>query len=621
MADKEHVCDECDKSFRTKKGLELHRKNKHSDKKEDSKKTETKSNKKQSKDKKSKNSKKSSKKSKKTDKKSKKSNSKKDSKSDKKDSKSDKKSSKKKSSKKDDKSDKKKKSKKDSKSDKKSSKNKKSDSDSKSKASVASKKSKSDSKDDSKKSDDKDEETKEEKDDVNLSKEKNNSFLKTVAVILILVAIVGGLFYFGRELASRDDDIDDLVGEYEDEVLVRVNGEDVTRSELDFFLNMVPPEAAQMMGEEMILDQLITQRLVLQEAREAGVSFTQEQVDQMYADSMMQAGVGEGEFRQLLAQMGLEEEDFKKYLEEQMIMDEFLENEIFNQIDISEEDARELYDENPGQFMSANAKHILICHEENEQCEEDRTREEAEELINSLYDDANIDNFEELAMEHSDDHGSSVQGGDLGEFGRGAMIPEFDQVVFERLSPGEISEPFETQFGFHIVYLVERFGENFEEVKDNVENILRQQQSDEVVDIYLQQLRERAEIEYVEDDVDLDVDENIDVNLEPENTDNAQLSEVEECYSEYNLDGSVLYVYDDGCPFCREMEPVIDELITEGYAIEKVNTQDRQSIDAIMECSPGQISGVPAYVCPTSGESFAGAVSKAELENFVAQCI
>ncbi|MFW6046254.1 MAG: peptidylprolyl isomerase [Candidatus Woesearchaeota archaeon] len=594
MADKEHVCDECDKSFRTKKGLELHKKNKHSDKKEDSKKSKTKSKekKKSSGNKKSKDSKKSSKKSKKTNKKSKKSSSKKSKKKD-----TNKKSSKKKSSKK-----------------------KKDGKDSKSKTSVASKKEKKEVKEDKSK---KEKKTNENKKDDKKSK-KENSFLKTVAIILILVAVVGGLFYFGRELANRGDDNGDIQ-QSEDQVLVKVNGEDITQSELDFFLNMVPPEASQMMGEDAILEQLVTQRLILQEAEKAGISFTQEQVEQMYADSMMQAGVGEEEFKELLTQMDLDEDDFKKYLEQQMIMNEFLENEIFNQINISEEDARELYNENPEQFMTVNAKHILICHNQTEQCEDNRTREEAEELAESLYTDATVDNFEELATNYSNDQGSAVQGGDLGEFGRGEMIPEFDQVVFDELSVGEISEPFETQFGYHIVYLTEKSGQSFEEVKENVEDSLRQQQSDQAVELYLQQLKENSEIEYVNDDLQLDNQEDS-VDVEPEddsslNQEETQLSESEECYAEDDLADSVLYIYDDGCPHCQDMLPIVDELITEGHAIEKVNTKDRQTIDTIMSCSPGQISGVPAYVCPTTGESFAGAVSKSELEDFIAECI
>ncbi len=398
---------------------------------------------------------------------------------------------------------------------------------------------------------------------------------------------------------------------------------------------MVPPEAAQFMGEREILEQLVTQRLIMQKAEEAGVSFTQEEVDQMYSESTADAGVSEEEFSQLLLQMGISEEEFKSYLEEQMIMNEFLEGELFDEIEVSEEDARQMYEQDPDMFLTVHAKHILVCHGDEEMCPEGRTPEEAEEEALSIYDEVNVDNFEEMATEYSDDEGSAMQGGDLGEFGRGMMVPEFEEVVFDQLEVGEISEPVESDFGYHIIYLVDRRGETFEEVEDEVMDTLREQESGGMVDLYIQQLMEDADIEYLEDDLDTGMDDQIEiteddlieepdepVEQEEPQVDDADLSEVEECFSERGMSDEVIYLYDDGCPFCEEMNPIVDGLIDEGYGINRVDAAvDMDGVDAVMQCSPEQVTGVPAFVCPTTGEMLSGAVPEEQLESFVSQCV
>ena len=100
---------------------------------------------------------------------------------------------------------------------------------------------------------------------------------------------------------------------------------------------------------------------------------------------------------------------------------------------------------------SVSARHILVCFQGAERCQSDRTRDEALEKAQSLRAQATIANFSELAQKNSDDSGSAQLGGDLGEFGRGAMTPNFEEAAFA-LPEGAISDPVETPFGFHLVY-------------------------------------------------------------------------------------------------------------------------------------------------------------------------
>lgn len=96
------------------------------------------------------------------------------------------------------------------------------------------------------------------------------------------------------------------------------------------------------------------------------------------------------------------------------------------------------------------ASHILIMHSESDRSTATRTKLEAVELINDIKGQLNGGNdFQTLAIEHSDCP-SSKDGGSLGSFGRGAMVPEFDTAAFD-LEVNSISDVVETPFGFHLI--------------------------------------------------------------------------------------------------------------------------------------------------------------------------
>ena len=98
-----------------------------------------------------------------------------------------------------------------------------------------------------------------------------------------------------------------------------------------------------------------------------------------------------------------------------------------------------------------SAQHILLAVQD--ETKRDSIRIEAQKILDQLKDGAD---FEELAAEHSADTANKDNGGDLGFFGKGAMVPEFEQAVFA-LEPGQLAEELvETVYGFHIVKLGEK---------------------------------------------------------------------------------------------------------------------------------------------------------------------
>ncbi len=104
--------------------------------------------------------------------------------------------------------------------------------------------------------------------------------------------------------------------------------------------------------------------------------------------------------------------------------------------------------ENRTQVQSS---HILICYMGAKGCTQDRSRDEARALIDSLKIEATTANFVDLAKEHSDDPGSKDVGGDLGWVNEGDMVQSFNDALFA-LRDGRISEVVETDFGYHLIY-------------------------------------------------------------------------------------------------------------------------------------------------------------------------
>ncbi len=101
--------------------------------------------------------------------------------------------------------------------------------------------------------------------------------------------------------------------------------------------------------------------------------------------------------------------------------------------------------------VEPDAAHILICYKGAQSCTSERTKEEALKLITDLKNQATQANFGELAKANSDDGGSKEQGGELGFVKEGMMVKPFEDALFA-LKNGQISDVFESDFGYHIIY-------------------------------------------------------------------------------------------------------------------------------------------------------------------------
>ncbi len=150
--------------------------------------------------------------------------------------------------------------------------------------------------------------------------------------------------------------------------------------------------------------------------------------------------------------------------------------------DIAPDLIEDYYGNNEDEFTQAEqvqARHILLKVPSNVSDErEAEIRTQAEALLQQLRDGAD---FAELAQAHSEDTATAEKGGDLGTFPQGQMVAPFDEAVFA-LDVGALSEPVRTTFGFHIIRLddkIEAGTKSLEEVKEEIENTLRQEREKE----------------------------------------------------------------------------------------------------------------------------------------------
>jgi len=146
-------------------------------------------------------------------------------------------------------------------------------------------------------------------------------------------------------------------------------------------------------------------------------------------------------------------------------------------ITITDEDLRKVYDSKKNEYEQVGARHILVAfkgspaaQEGKPELTEEQAKAKAEDLRKQI---AAGGSFEEIAKKESDDLGSGSRGGELGDFGRGQMVPEFEKAAFDA-KVGDLTPVVRTQFGYHIIKVDKHGSTPFEQVKPALERSERQ---------------------------------------------------------------------------------------------------------------------------------------------------
>jgi peptidyl-prolyl cis-trans isomerase SurA len=214
-----------------------------------------------------------------------------------------------------------------------------------------------------------------------------------------------------------------------------------------------------------VLDRLIEEKVIVDEARKRGMTVTREDVDSAVEGvirDMRRATGSEEAFRRELAREGLTEQGlrdiYRPRLEAQILASRLVRREVGSEGDVTEAEVERYYEENKDSFPerpeSIRLSHIYVSVVPDSAAYE-LARQRAEEIRSRVL--AGED-FADLASEYSADP-SAASGGDLGYFKRGQLDPAFEQAVFS-LEPGEISEVVQSRLGFHVIKLADLKGES-----------------------------------------------------------------------------------------------------------------------------------------------------------------
>jgi peptidyl-prolyl cis-trans isomerase C len=292
-------------------------------------------------------------------------------------------------------------------------------------------------------------------------------------------------------------------------IVAKVNGVGLSREEFDrsweFFLQRsgIPAGHADKDGKvvefrKQVLDRLIDEELLFQEAKSLKMLVGKDVVDAEIEKARSQFPTPEA-FTEALSQNKLTEAGLRAVFSRNLSIQDYVENVIAKGVVVSDAEVHDFYAGNKDKFESpeqAHARHILVTVDEKADEQTHQTgKAKADDLLAQLKGGAN---FEELAKKSSDCPSAS-QGGDLGFFGHGQMVQEFDEAAFA-LKPGELSGVVTTKFGYHIIKLEEKKDAGLVPELDaapRIREYLASQKTGAAVELKLKTLREKAKIELV----------------------------------------------------------------------------------------------------------------------------
>lgn len=295
-----------------------------------------------------------------------------------------------------------------------------------------------------------------------------------------------------------------------DKVAAVVNDDVIMESELMLQMKMLAAQihqAGQPLPPEnilrsQVLEKLIVESLQLQVAERSGVKVSKEQLDAAVASVAAQNKLSPENFRRALTAQGIPFGMFRDNLRRQIILQQIQQAYVIKRIEVSDQDIDNFLSSEEGRQLAmqaaidkpinqTHARHILIKPSAIRNDEETRTL--LEKIRNAVLKGGD---FTALAKKYSEDPGSALKGGDLGWVSAGQVVPQFEDVM-NNTPTGSVSEPFQTQFGWHIVQVVERRAQDMSEaiLRQQAQIILRKRRFQDELPRWLKELRDQAYVQ------------------------------------------------------------------------------------------------------------------------------
>jgi len=324
------------------------------------------------------------------------------------------------------------------------------------------------------------------------------------AIILLLVQTTAAL---SEEKAAPEKKGTTMEQASPGTVLAKVNGVAITRGDRDRALQEIlaqgggrggqqpTPEMMPQM-ENAALDQLINIEVLYQKGKKLTVKDLEQKVDEKVGQTRKQFP-SQADFEKALKGANITENKLKDLARRNIVIDNLMQKEVFSKITVTEADAKKFYDDNPDKFKMperTQASHILISADQKATPEDKKKAKEKAEAIRKRV--AKGEDFAAVAKAESNCP-SAAKGGDLGYFGKGQMVPEFEKAA-AALKLGELSDVVESPFGYHIIKVMDRKPADtvkFAEVKDKIEDYLKSQKAQKPMTDYVDKIKKEAKVE------------------------------------------------------------------------------------------------------------------------------
>lgn len=292
-----------------------------------------------------------------------------------------------------------------------------------------------------------------------------------------------------------------------DRVVAVVNQEIITLSEVEILIN---PLSEEMVTDDrlekrrrvqalhrQVLEKLIEEKLLDQEARKSGVKVSPKEIEATIDEVKRRSAATQVDLEKALAAEGLTLETYKKQIEKILQRKKLINWAVKPEMKSGEKELREFYEKNKERYRTNETyrpAHILFVIPKGATPEE--IREIRKRCQNVLEKIKGGQDFGEMALLYSED-ASNKDRGDLGNFRKGELVPAFEREAL-RLKVGEVGGIIRTEYGFHIIKLLDRKGVDplpFEEVKEKVQGDYYDSEMEKAFKQYIITLKQKAVIE------------------------------------------------------------------------------------------------------------------------------
>lgn len=315
-----------------------------------------------------------------------------------------------------------------------------------------------------------------------------------------LLLILGFIFLLSGGIFSSEALVDRVVAVVNQEVIMLSDVERWSRSFQEEIQTEDRLERRERIQEvfRRVLEKLIEEKLIDQEAKKSGIKVTSKEIEGAIEELRRQNAVDQENFEKLLAAEGLTLEAFKKEIGKRILRTKLIQGEVKVESKAGEKELRDFYQKNMDWYRvheSYRTSHILFLVPK--EATRDQIREIRKKCQKVLEKIRGGEDFGEMAFLYSEDTVSRKDRGDLGYFKRGELLPALEREAIQ-LRVGEVSGVIRTEFGFHLIKLLDRKGGEpppFEEIKEKVQEDYYGKEMEKAFQQFLSKLKEKSIIE------------------------------------------------------------------------------------------------------------------------------